>query len=149
MSEKRTLSEHRRKAVLSIRELAEKANLSPATISRIEKGHVKQIWPATMRAIAEALNVASSDIAEFAPMEPSSKGRRIVKPGQRSATGGRFVVVQSRRPDRAVIAERRTPLPPPTRTEPDSSAMEAAILSEDVLARDWLTPEEDEYWAHL
>lgn len=27
--------------------------------------------------------------------------------------------------------------------------METAILSEPALAKEWLTPEEDEYWAHL
>ncbi|HEY0071287.1 MAG TPA: helix-turn-helix domain-containing protein [Chloroflexia bacterium] len=30
-----------------------------------------------------------------------------------------------------------------------SEGLETAILSEAVLAREWLTPEEDEYWAHL
>ena len=33
--------------------------------------------------------------------------------------------------------------------KPVSEGMETAILSEAVLAREWLTPEEDEYWAHL
>ncbi len=31
----------------------------------------------------------------------------------------------------------------------DTSAMEAALLSEKSLARDWDTPEEDEAWSHL
>lgn len=35
---------------------------------------------------------------------------------------------------------------PPTEMSP---AMETAILSESVLRKEWLTPEEDEYWAHL
>jgi excisionase family DNA binding protein len=32
---------------------------------------------------------------------------------------------------------------------PAGEGIEMAILSEAVLAREWLTPEEDEYWAHL
>jgi hypothetical protein len=30
-----------------------------------------------------------------------------------------------------------------------SPGMETAILSEAALRKEWLTPEEDEYWAHL
>ena len=31
----------------------------------------------------------------------------------------------------------------------DDEPSEAALLSEEALARDWLRPEEDEAWAHL
>ncbi len=31
----------------------------------------------------------------------------------------------------------------------DPIAFEAALLSEDALAQDWLKPEEDEAWSHL
>ena len=31
----------------------------------------------------------------------------------------------------------------------DDEEPESALLSEEVLARDWLRPEEDEAWAHL
>ena len=33
--------------------------------------------------------------------------------------------------------------------EPELSARETAMLSESVLAVDWLTPEEDAAWSHL
>ena len=61
-----TLKEHRRRAVLSTRELAERADVSPATIWRIERGEVAGIRPATMRAISRVLDVRPADIAEFA-----------------------------------------------------------------------------------
>jgi transcriptional regulator with XRE-family HTH domain len=51
----------------SIPELAEKARVSPDTIWRIEGGNYKQLRPATMRRIAEALGVHPLDVAEFAP----------------------------------------------------------------------------------
>jgi excisionase family DNA binding protein len=35
---------------------------------------------------------------------------------------------------------------PPTQLSP---GMETAILSEPALRKEWLTPEEDDYWAHL
>lgn len=63
---KQTLREHRRRMVLSVRDLAEKTNLSPTTIWRIEDGRVTNIHPRTMRVIADALEVPVHDIAEFA-----------------------------------------------------------------------------------
>src|SRR5437870_9216603 len=66
MQSTRPLREYRRSAVLSIRELAQKAGVSPTTISRIERGLVHNVWPATMRSIADALAVNADDITEFA-----------------------------------------------------------------------------------
>ena len=37
----------------------------------------------------------------------------------------------------------------PQPSKPTNEGIETALLSEAVLAREWLTPEEDEYWAHL
>jgi DNA-binding XRE family transcriptional regulator len=59
-----TLKQHRERAFLTTRELAEKAHVSPATFWRIEEGKVKP-HPTTMRKIAEALGVHPSEIAEF------------------------------------------------------------------------------------
>jgi DNA-binding Xre family transcriptional regulator len=61
------LKEHRQRAFLSTRELAEKADVSPDTIWRIEGGNYKQLRPATMRRIAHALDIHPSEVAEFVP----------------------------------------------------------------------------------
>jgi DNA-binding XRE family transcriptional regulator len=61
------LKEHRQRAFLSTRELAEKAHVSPDTIWRIEGGNYKQLRPSTMRRIAEALGVHPLEVSEFAP----------------------------------------------------------------------------------
>jgi DNA-binding Xre family transcriptional regulator len=60
------LREHRRAALLTSTELAEKAGLSPATVWRIEGGKVRNIHISTMRKIAEALAVKPKEISEFA-----------------------------------------------------------------------------------
>jgi transcriptional regulator with XRE-family HTH domain len=59
------LKEHRKRAFLTTRELAEKAGVSPATIWRIERGEKHDRQPRVMRAIAGALGLHPSDIAEF------------------------------------------------------------------------------------
>jgi transcriptional regulator with XRE-family HTH domain len=69
-----TLKEHRKRAVVSTRELATKSHVSPATIWRIERGGVTNIRPATMRAIARALNVLPSSIDEFAGIIKENSG---------------------------------------------------------------------------
>lgn len=53
---------HRRDAMLSQRELAEKAGVSPATIVRIEAG--KDVHPKTVRKLAEALGVRPRELLE-------------------------------------------------------------------------------------
>ncbi len=60
-----SLKEHRQRAFLSTRELADKADVAPDTIWRIEGGNYKQLRPATMRKIATALGVHPSEITEF------------------------------------------------------------------------------------
>ena len=116
------LKELRRRAVLSTRELADRAGISPATVWRIERGAAGRLRPATMRAIAKALRVDPAEIEEFA-----------------GALGVASEPVEQ-------------PRPKPRRTRPPgvpSPHAPTARMSESVLARDWLTPEEDEAWAHL
>jgi DNA-binding XRE family transcriptional regulator len=69
-----TLKQHREKAYLTTRELAEKAGITTPTLWRIE--HIEELkdrgkskgktHPSTMKKIAAALGVHPSEIAEFA-----------------------------------------------------------------------------------
>ena len=52
----------RKARVLTIRELAEKAHVSKTTISNIETGKSKELYPATIRKLATALDVEPSDL---------------------------------------------------------------------------------------
>lgn len=61
-----TLQQYRRRAFLSIEDLAAKADVAPGTIWRIENGKHKRLTMKTMRTIAEALDVQPDDIREFA-----------------------------------------------------------------------------------
>jgi DNA-binding XRE family transcriptional regulator len=56
-----TLTEARRRAVLSMNELAKKAGVSASTVMDIERGSHPQMK--TIRKLAEALGVAPADIA--------------------------------------------------------------------------------------
>ena len=57
------LRELRQERVLSQRELAEKAGVSPKTILDIEQGRIRP-QPRTLRKIAEALDIEPSRLAE-------------------------------------------------------------------------------------
>ena len=46
----------------SQRELAEEADVSPATVNKIETGEVKRPHPSTMRKIAKALGIEPRDL---------------------------------------------------------------------------------------
>lgn len=61
----RTLREHRETAGLTVRALAEKADVSTRTIVQAESAR-QDPYPATMRRIASALGVSVLDISEFA-----------------------------------------------------------------------------------
>ena len=74
------LKEHRRRVVLSTRELAARADVSPATIWRIERGDATHTRPATVRAIARVLNVPPSSIDEFAKVIENNGKRADVQP---------------------------------------------------------------------
>jgi transcriptional regulator with XRE-family HTH domain len=50
--------------LLSQRELAEKAGLSPTTILKLEAGRVEDPHPRTIRKLTSALNVAPRDLVE-------------------------------------------------------------------------------------
>lgn len=58
-----TLREWRLRRVLSIRELAKAARISPTTVARVELGAPVRF--ATIRKLAAALDVAPADVAEF------------------------------------------------------------------------------------
>lgn len=58
------LQRHRLDAMLSQRELAQKAGVSPATIVRIEAG--RDVHPKTARKLAEALGVRPKELTENA-----------------------------------------------------------------------------------
>jgi transcriptional regulator with XRE-family HTH domain len=68
------LKDHRMRAILSTRELAEKAGVSPDTIWRIEGGDYKRLHPRTMRRIAEALGINPLDVLEFSPTGSLNSG---------------------------------------------------------------------------
>ena len=55
----------RRTQLLTSHELAERAGVSPVTVWRIEAGRAARPQVRVMRAIAEALGVPPSEIAEF------------------------------------------------------------------------------------
>lgn len=54
---------------MTVRELAQKANLNPATIMRIEKSRVKANV-ATLGKLAEALEISVTELAELAEEAP-------------------------------------------------------------------------------
>jgi transcriptional regulator with XRE-family HTH domain len=54
----------RDRRLLSQRELAEKAGLSPTTILKLEDDRVKEPHPRTVRKLAEALDVDSAELVE-------------------------------------------------------------------------------------
>jgi transcriptional regulator with XRE-family HTH domain len=62
-----SLRQQRSERLMSIRELAKAADVSPATIVNIEAGR-HDPFPATMRRIAAALGVEAVEIDEFAEM---------------------------------------------------------------------------------
>ena len=62
---RRPLEEHRRRAFLTIRALAERADVSAGTVVAIEKGHKTPRF-GTMQKIAHALGVDPLDVLEFA-----------------------------------------------------------------------------------
>jgi transcriptional regulator with XRE-family HTH domain len=58
------LKEVRDRRLLSQRELAEKAGLSPTTILKLEDDRVQEPHPRTIRKLAEALGVDPAELVE-------------------------------------------------------------------------------------
>jgi transcriptional regulator with XRE-family HTH domain len=58
------LREVRDRRLLSQRELAERAGLSPTTILKLEADRVEEPHPRTVRKLAEALGVDPAELAE-------------------------------------------------------------------------------------
>lgn len=58
------LREVRDRRLLSQRELAEKAGLSPTTILKLEDDRVKEPHPRTIRKLAQALEVDPAELVE-------------------------------------------------------------------------------------
>lgn len=54
----------RNERLLSQRELAEKAGLSPTTILKLEAGRVEESHPRTVRKLIQALDVRPADLLE-------------------------------------------------------------------------------------
>jgi HTH-type transcriptional regulator, competence development regulator len=54
----------RNESLLSQRELAEKAGLSPTTILKLEAGRVEESHPRTVRKLVQALDVRPSELLE-------------------------------------------------------------------------------------
>lgn len=99
----------------------------------------------TVEETAERLKVSADTIRELLKRNelPGVKvGRqwRISEPALRAYLNTRKTPVHKMRSRLRAVEFRPKAL---------SSGLETAILSESVLAREWLTPEEDEYWAHL
>ncbi len=63
--ERRPLEVHRRRRLLTIRALADKAGISTSTVVAVEKGHKAPRF-GTMHKIADALGLDPMEIAEFA-----------------------------------------------------------------------------------
>jgi transcriptional regulator with XRE-family HTH domain len=59
------LSYWRAKRELTVRELAEKTKISPTTINRLEKGHIKSTV-VTLGKLANALGIDVTELAELA-----------------------------------------------------------------------------------
>ena len=70
-----SLKEHRERAFLTTRELAEKAGVSPVTIWRIEGAKEQKRQPRIVRAISNALGVQPSEITEFLPANYSTSNK--------------------------------------------------------------------------
>ena len=62
------LRDVRQRKVFSMRQLAERAGVSPATIVKIEKGEVRP-YPSTLRKLAAALGVEPEELADHAHQE--------------------------------------------------------------------------------
>ena len=58
------LKEVRDRRLLSQRELAEKAGLSPTTVLKLEDDRVKEPHPRTVRKLAQALEVDPAELVE-------------------------------------------------------------------------------------
>ena len=72
------LQEHRNRAHMTVRELAERAGVSADTVRRIERGDFKRTTPDTVQKIANALQVHPQDIAQFmAQRHPVLEADRI------------------------------------------------------------------------
>ena len=68
----------------------------------------------------------------------NSKGVRIPKPLLKESGLGKDIIITAK------VGEIRI-----TAAKPSKKTSEPALLSEKVLARDWLQPEEDKAWASL
>jgi len=69
------LTELRAKRGLTVRQLAEESKVSPTTINRLEKGHVKS-HPVTIGRLAGVLGVELSDLTEFIALDTEIKKLR-------------------------------------------------------------------------
>jgi transcriptional regulator with XRE-family HTH domain len=79
MSKPLSLRQHRERAYLSSRELAEKSGVSPATIWRVERGDFVRLRPSTVRKIAQVLAVCPTEVAEFAPEQTRTDAHRPIE----------------------------------------------------------------------
>lgn len=59
------LKERRKLAHLTVKELAERAGVSPGTVRRIERGGHKQLRLVTIQRISNALGLRPSEVDEF------------------------------------------------------------------------------------
>ena len=65
---------HREGAYMTLRELSQKAGVAVGTIWRIENHQYQKLQPRTMKALAAALGVHPSEIAEFVRNEGRERG---------------------------------------------------------------------------
>ena len=65
------------KRKISLGELAEKIDLTPANLSILKTGKAKAVRFSTLEAICKELNCQPGDILEYRPEEQSSSGKRL------------------------------------------------------------------------
>jgi lambda repressor-like predicted transcriptional regulator len=116
--------ETERRGISALQELAPLAGISPTTLYSVLDSYS---WrAATLDAIANALEVESIALLTVDDVtEPTERARVGQRTRRRGATGRGHAA------------------------RPENLSEFTALASEEVLAREWLTPEEDEAWADL
>lgn len=116
---------------VSLQEIEDATGISRKALTEISKGRVRRLIPEYVDALCAYFEVEAGELIEADPVDlpldlnirPDRRGARVGQRTRKTTTGH---------------TEQRETLSGFT-----------ALASEEVLAREWLTPEEDEAWADL